>query len=170
MMFTFQFFTLFSSLFYVAFFLGRNNGYPGNYARTAGQRLDECHPSGCLTDLFIQMLVIMVLKQVFSSITEITKPRLQMRWRKITTTKGLSADDSSKNLIVSCAEFLFRCLEKRGRKTDTPDSKDEHQHCWKEKCDECLLNDWQKNYQLADSDDLSLFYVMLKMGKSTKVH
>uniref|UniRef100_A0A673K7S4 Anoctamin n=1 Tax=Sinocyclocheilus rhinocerous TaxID=307959 RepID=A0A673K7S4_9TELE len=41
-MFTFQFFTLFSSLFYVAFFLGRINGYPGNYVRIAGKwRLEE---------------------------------------------------------------------------------------------------------------------------------
>uniref|UniRef100_A0A8C9WQW5 Anoctamin n=1 Tax=Scleropages formosus TaxID=113540 RepID=A0A8C9WQW5_SCLFO len=47
-MFTFQFFTLFSSLIYVAFFLGRINGRPGDYVRIAGKwRLEECHPSGC---------------------------------------------------------------------------------------------------------------------------
>uniref|UniRef100_A0A671QHA8 Anoctamin n=1 Tax=Sinocyclocheilus anshuiensis TaxID=1608454 RepID=A0A671QHA8_9TELE len=70
-MFTFQFFTLFSSLFYVAFFLGRINGYPGNYVRIAGKwRLEECHPSGCLTDLFIQMAVILVLKQTINNIFE----------------------------------------------------------------------------------------------------
>uniref|UniRef100_A0AAX7SS20 Anoctamin n=1 Tax=Astatotilapia calliptera TaxID=8154 RepID=A0AAX7SS20_ASTCA len=69
-MFTFQFFTLFSSLFYVAFFLGRINGHPGNYVRLAGHRLEECHPSGCLTDLFIQMAVIMLLKQTLNNIVE----------------------------------------------------------------------------------------------------
>uniref|UniRef100_A0A8C1MHR9 Anoctamin n=1 Tax=Cyprinus carpio TaxID=7962 RepID=A0A8C1MHR9_CYPCA len=75
-MFTFQFFTLFSSLFYVAFFLGRINGYPGNYVRIAGQwRLEECHPSGCLTDLFIQMAVILLLKQTINNIFEFTACR-----------------------------------------------------------------------------------------------
>uniref|UniRef100_A0A672FCC7 Anoctamin n=1 Tax=Salarias fasciatus TaxID=181472 RepID=A0A672FCC7_SALFA len=73
-MFTFQFFTLFSSLFYVAFFLGRINGHPGNYVRLAGFRLEECHPSGCLTDLFIQMAVIMLLKQTLNNIFEFTVP------------------------------------------------------------------------------------------------
>uniref|UniRef100_A0A665U6L7 Anoctamin n=1 Tax=Echeneis naucrates TaxID=173247 RepID=A0A665U6L7_ECHNA len=71
-MFTFQFFTLFSSLFYVAFFLGRINGHPGNYLRIARWRLEECHPSGCLTDLFIQMAVIMLLKQTINNIFEFT--------------------------------------------------------------------------------------------------
>ncbi|MGH0173000.1 UNVERIFIED_CONTAM: hypothetical protein FKN15_077550 [Acipenser sinensis] len=41
-MFTFQFLTLFSSLIYVAFFLGRINGRPGSYVRIAGMwRLEE---------------------------------------------------------------------------------------------------------------------------------
>ncbi|KAJ0056703.1 hypothetical protein NL108_012209, partial [Boleophthalmus pectinirostris] len=74
-MFTFQFFTLFSSLFYVAFFLGRINGHPGSYTRISTWRLEECHPSGCLTDLFIQMAVIMLLKQTLNNIFEFTIPR-----------------------------------------------------------------------------------------------
>uniref|UniRef100_A0A8C5S531 Anoctamin n=1 Tax=Laticauda laticaudata TaxID=8630 RepID=A0A8C5S531_LATLA len=69
--FTFQFFNYFSSLIYVAFFLGRINGHPGSYVRVAGKwRLEECHPSGCMTDLFIQMFVIMTLKQTFSNLME----------------------------------------------------------------------------------------------------
>uniref|UniRef100_A0A8D2QC54 Anoctamin n=1 Tax=Zonotrichia albicollis TaxID=44394 RepID=A0A8D2QC54_ZONAL len=65
--FLFQFFTHFSSLIYVAFFLGRVNGHPGHYVRIAGHwRLEECHPSGCITDLFIQMAVIMLLKQTIT--------------------------------------------------------------------------------------------------------
>ncbi|XP_052457836.1 anoctamin-9 isoform X1 [Carassius gibelio] len=82
-MFTFQFFTLFSSLFYVAFFLGRFNGYPGNYVRIAGKwRLEECHPSGCLTDLFIQMAVILVLKQTINNIFEFIVPWLKLCFRR----------------------------------------------------------------------------------------
>ncbi|KFU92500.1 Anoctamin-9, partial [Chaetura pelagica] len=73
--FTFQFFTNFSSLIYVAFFLGRINGHPGNYVRIAGRwRLEECHPSGCITDLFIQMAIIMLLKQTLSNMMEYLVP------------------------------------------------------------------------------------------------
>lgn len=37
----------------------------------------QCHPSGCLTDLFIQMAIIMVLKQTISNIFEFTGPYVQ---------------------------------------------------------------------------------------------
>ncbi|KAM8939198.1 anoctamin-9 [Pelodytes ibericus] len=82
--FTFQFVTHFSSLFYVAFFLGRINGYPGNYVRIAGQwRLEECHPSGCITDLFIQMCIIMILKQTLSNCVEFLSPFLLFKFRTL---------------------------------------------------------------------------------------
>ncbi|XP_068004600.1 anoctamin-9 isoform X1 [Melanerpes formicivorus] len=81
--FTFQFFTHFSSLIYVAFFLGRINGHPGNYVRIAGKwRLEECHPSGCITDLFIQMATIMLLKQTISNVMEYLIPCIAHRLRK----------------------------------------------------------------------------------------
>ncbi|RVE74957.1 hypothetical protein OJAV_G00026890 [Oryzias javanicus] len=135
MMFIFQFFTLFSSLFYIAFFLGRINGHPGNYARIAGFRLEECHPSGCLTGLSIQMAVIMTLSQVINKISRLIVPWLKKKWKKSDTRQSEETDYSNS----------------------------EHADCWKEKCDECLLKDWQDNYQLADLDDLSLFNVILKM-------
>ncbi|CAM4584109.1 unnamed protein product [Caretta caretta] len=79
--FTFQFFTYFSSLIYIAFFLGRINGRPGNYVRVAGKwRLEECHPSGCITDLFIQMAIIMTLKQTLSNLVEYLTPWLKLRF------------------------------------------------------------------------------------------
>ncbi|XP_072905374.1 anoctamin-9-like isoform X2 [Hemitrygon akajei] len=82
-MFTFQFLTMFSSIIYVAFFLGRINGHPSNYVRIASQwRLEECHPSGCMTDLFIQMAVVMILKQLLSSFVEYSVPSLKHRWKK----------------------------------------------------------------------------------------
>nr|XP_013803713.1 PREDICTED: anoctamin-9 [Apteryx mantelli mantelli] len=81
--FTFQFFTNFSSLIYIAFFLGRINGHPGNYVRIAGKwRLEECHPSGCITDLFIQMAIIMTLKQTISNFVEYLVPWLTYKLRK----------------------------------------------------------------------------------------
>ncbi|KAM9266957.1 anoctamin-9 [Cariama cristata] len=81
--FTFQFFTNFSSLIYIAFFLGRINGHPGNYVRIAGRwRLEECHPSGCITDLFIQMAIIMLLKQTISNVMEYLVPWISHKLRK----------------------------------------------------------------------------------------
>ncbi|NXP15015.1 ANO9 protein, partial [Thinocorus orbignyianus] len=81
--FTFQFFTNFSSLIYIAFFLGRINGHPGNYVRIAGKwRLEECHPSGCITDLFIQMAIIMLLKQSISNVVEFLSPWVTHKLRK----------------------------------------------------------------------------------------
>lgn len=82
-MFTFQFFTMFSSIIYIAFFLGRINGHPNNYVRIAKQwRLEECHPSGCMTDLFIQMAVVMILKQMLSSCMEYAVPSLKHQWKR----------------------------------------------------------------------------------------
>uniref|UniRef100_A0A3Q3WXG4 Anoctamin n=1 Tax=Mola mola TaxID=94237 RepID=A0A3Q3WXG4_MOLML len=133
-MFTFQFFTLFSSLFYVAFFLGRINGHPGNYMRIAGWRLEECHPSGCLTDLFIQMAVIMLLKQTLNNIFEFTVPWL----------KNYLSRKTAKKLQRKCGQ----CYRKA---------------CHVEPCESCKLRDWLHNYHLANTDAFTLFNEFLEM-------
>lgn len=138
-MFTFQFFTLFSSLFYVAFFLGRINGHPGSYTRIATWRLEECHPSGCLTDLFIQMAVIMLLKQTLNNIFEFTVP-----W-----VKSLFSRNAAKTLRRKCGH----CYRKA--------CKDEHGRI--EPCDICKLRDWLSNYHLTSTDSFSLFNEFLEM-------
>ncbi|XP_029353572.1 anoctamin-9-like isoform X1 [Echeneis naucrates] len=138
-MFTFQFFTLFSSLFYVAFFLGRINGHPGNYLRIARWRLEECHPSGCLTDLFIQMAVIMLLKQTINNIFEFTVPWL----------KSCVSRNAAKTLERKCGH----CYRKACR---------DEQGCV-EPCDICKLRDWLRNYHLANTDAFSLFNEFLEM-------
>nr|XP_046241153.1 anoctamin-9-like isoform X2 [Scatophagus argus] len=138
-MFTFQFFTLFSSLFYVAFFLGRINGHPGNYVRIAGWRLEECHPSGCLTDLFIQMAVIMLLKQTLNNIFEFTVPWL----------KSCVSRNTAKKLQRKCGHcYRKACRDEEGRV---------------EPCDICKLRDWLRNYHLANTDAFSLFNEFLEM-------
>lgn len=138
-MFTFQFFTLFSSLFYVAFFLGRINGHPGNYTRIASWRLEECHPSGCLTDLFIQMAVIMLLKQTVNNIFEFTVP-----W-----VKSLLSKKAAKRLERKCGNcYRKACRDEQGRV---------------EPCDICKLRDWLRNYHLTDTDAFSLFNEFLEM-------
>uniref|UniRef100_A0A1A8L375 Anoctamin n=1 Tax=Nothobranchius pienaari TaxID=704102 RepID=A0A1A8L375_9TELE len=139
-MFTFQFFTYFSSLFYVAFFLGRINGHPGEYVRLAGKwRLEECHPSGCLTDLFIQMTFIMVLKQIINNVFEFSGPwfRRFMKHKR------------SKKLQRKCAHCYLK---------DETESND-----GAELCENCKLKDWHKNYELTDVDSFSLFNEFLEM-------
>uniref|UniRef100_A0A8C7MCC6 Anoctamin n=1 Tax=Oncorhynchus kisutch TaxID=8019 RepID=A0A8C7MCC6_ONCKI len=74
-MFLFQFVNLNSSTFYIAFFLGRFAGRPGKYNKLFNRwRLEECHPSGCLIDLCLQMGVIMVLKQIWNNFMELGYP------------------------------------------------------------------------------------------------
>lgn len=74
-MFLFQFVNTYSSIFYIAFFkLNYVVGTPGNYQRMAGGRLDGCGVGGCLLDLCIQLVVIMVGQQVIGNLTEIAIP------------------------------------------------------------------------------------------------
>lgn len=139
-MFTFQFFTYFSSLFYIAFFLGRINGRPGDYVRIAGKwRLEECHPSGCLTDLFIQMSIIMVLKQTMSNVFEFAGPWFH-RWFKRRRAGKLQRKCS-------------RCYLKGDSETNPK----------AELCENCKLKDWLLNYRLKDVDSFSLFNEFLEM-------
>ncbi|XP_011379110.1 anoctamin-9 [Pteropus vampyrus] len=82
--FTLQFFTHFSSLVYVAFILGRINGHPGKSVRLAGLwKLEECHLSGCMMDLFVQMAIIMGLKQTLSNCMEYLRPWLALKYRSM---------------------------------------------------------------------------------------
>lgn len=139
-MFTFQFFTYFTSLFYAAFILGRINGRPGNYVKIADRwRLEECHPSGCLTDLFIQMTIIMVLKQTISNVFEFTGPWLCRFWNRRRTHK----------LQRKCAHCYLK---------DDSETKDGD-----ELCENCKLRDWLSNYRLNDVDSFSLFSEFLEM-------
>ncbi|XP_072311063.1 anoctamin-4-like isoform X1 [Eucyclogobius newberryi] len=96
-MFLFQFVNLNSSTFYIAFFLGRFTGRPGAYLRLINRwKLEECHPSGCLIDLCLQMGIIMVLKQTWNNVIELGSPILQNWWtrRRLRKDHGLSAKSS----------------------------------------------------------------------------
>ncbi|XP_018618731.2 anoctamin-9-like isoform X1 [Scleropages formosus] len=136
-MFTFQFFTLFSSLFYVAFFLGRINGYPGKYSRISGKwRLEECHPTGCLTDLFIQMAIVMVLKQIINNIFEFIVPWIS----------GVLKNKQTKEL----SDGALHCKKDCSRMEKGP-------------CDNCKLIDWLSNYNLKDVNVFSVFNEFIEM-------
>ena len=74
-MYAFEFVNTYSSLFYVAFFQSSLiNGNPVRYNRIHGRRIEECHPSGCLIDVCIQLAVIMVGKQILRFILEFGWP------------------------------------------------------------------------------------------------
>ncbi|XP_005995135.2 anoctamin-3 [Latimeria chalumnae] len=88
-MFLFQFVNLNSSIFYIAFFLGRFAGRPGKYNKLFERwRLEECHPSGCLIDLCMQMGIIMVLKQMWNNFMELGYPLLQNWWSRRKIKRG----------------------------------------------------------------------------------
>uniref|UniRef100_A0A7N6F780 Anoctamin n=1 Tax=Anabas testudineus TaxID=64144 RepID=A0A7N6F780_ANATE len=96
-MFLFQFVNLNSSTFYIAFFLGRFTGRPGAYLRLINRwKLEECHPSGCLIDLCMQMGIIMVLKQTWNNFMELGSPLIQNWWtrRKLSREHGPNAKAS----------------------------------------------------------------------------
>uniref|UniRef100_A0A8C5AEX3 Anoctamin n=1 Tax=Gadus morhua TaxID=8049 RepID=A0A8C5AEX3_GADMO len=95
-MFLFQFVNLNSSTFYIAFFLGRFTGRPGAYLRLINRwKLEECHPSGCLIDLCLQMGIIMVLKQTWNNFMELGYPLIQNWWtrRRLRREHGQKAKD-----------------------------------------------------------------------------
>uniref|UniRef100_A0A3B4A9E7 Anoctamin n=1 Tax=Periophthalmus magnuspinnatus TaxID=409849 RepID=A0A3B4A9E7_9GOBI len=97
-MFLFQFVNLNSSTFYIAFFLGRFAGRPGKYNKLFNRwRLEECHPSGCLIDLCLQMGVIMFFKQIWNNFMELGYPLLQNWWSRRKMKKGGGAGQSVDN-------------------------------------------------------------------------
>jgi len=84
-MYCFQFVNYYSSIFYIAFFKGRFYKFFDNadsHGRESPAKYDECDPAGCLIELFIQMAIIMVGKQIYSNIQEFLMPRIWKWWRK----------------------------------------------------------------------------------------
>ncbi|CAF1156581.1 unnamed protein product [Adineta ricciae] len=67
----FQFVNFYSSLFYIAFFKGRFNEYPSKYGDSdSGDFTEQCDPAGCLVELSIQFIIIMVGKQIINNLLE----------------------------------------------------------------------------------------------------
>ncbi|CAF0816209.1 unnamed protein product [Adineta steineri] len=67
----FQFVNFYSSLFYIAFFKGRFLEYPSKYGLSNSRDFTEqCDPAGCLVELSIQFVIIMIGKQIINNILE----------------------------------------------------------------------------------------------------
>nr|XP_022905262.1 anoctamin-4-like [Onthophagus taurus] len=83
--FLFEFMNFYSSLIYIAFFKGRFFDYPGDTLTRSSEFLrvkgDVCDPAGCLSELCIQLAIIMIGKQVFNNFLEIFNPKFYNWWR-----------------------------------------------------------------------------------------
>ncbi|XP_054290583.1 anoctamin-4-like [Macrosteles quadrilineatus] len=83
--FLFEFMNFYSSLIYIAFFKGRFYSHPGDRDARSSQFLrlkgDICDPAGCLSELCIQLAIIMVGKQCFNNFLELAYPAILNWWR-----------------------------------------------------------------------------------------
>lgn len=68
--FVFEFINFYGSLLYIAFFKGAFMGHPLQTNDYLHFEKDYCDPAGCLSELCIQLAVIMSLKQTFGAIME----------------------------------------------------------------------------------------------------
>ncbi|CAG4949412.1 unnamed protein product [Parnassius apollo] len=84
--FFFEFMNFYSSLIYIAFFKGRFYDYPGDDQARESEFLklkgDICDPAGCLSELCIQLAIIMVGKQCLNNILELGYPKFHNWWRQ----------------------------------------------------------------------------------------
>lgn len=85
--FVFEFLNFYSSLIYIAFFKGRFFDYPGDIISRKSVILrvkgDVCDPAGCLSELCIQLAIIMIGKQILNNCVELFNPFIHnwLRWR-----------------------------------------------------------------------------------------
>ncbi|XP_039313689.1 anoctamin-4 isoform X4 [Solenopsis invicta] len=72
----------------IVFFMGRFFVHPGDAQARDSEfyriKTDVCDPAGCLSEVCIQLAIIMVGKQCFNNIVEILSPKLWNWWRKRT--------------------------------------------------------------------------------------
>uniref|UniRef100_A0A0A1XE63 Anoctamin n=1 Tax=Zeugodacus cucurbitae TaxID=28588 RepID=A0A0A1XE63_ZEUCU len=100
----FQFVNYYSSLFYIAFLKGKFVGYPAKYNRILGFRQEECNPGGCLMELCMQLVIIMVGKQAVNAIVEMFFPYIMRFIRKLSARMGMRKVESEEKLI-SCNQW-----------------------------------------------------------------
>ncbi|CAF4781149.1 unnamed protein product, partial [Rotaria sp. Silwood2] len=83
-MFLFQFVNFYASIFYIAFIKPWFANPPGVESYKIGKyKTEECEASGCLAELSIQLLVILVGKQVINNLFEVGMVKFWTFFRKI---------------------------------------------------------------------------------------
>ncbi|XP_062141320.1 anoctamin-6 isoform X2 [Drosophila sulfurigaster albostrigata] len=101
----FQFVNYYSSLFYIAFFKGKFVGYPSKYNRIFSFRQEECNPGGCLMELCVQLVIIMVGKQAVNAIVEMLIPYLMRTAKELNQNYGWFKRHSEQKLVPSTNQF-----------------------------------------------------------------
>ncbi|XP_075217812.1 anoctamin-4-like [Lycorma delicatula] len=93
--FLFEFMNFYSSLIYIAFFKGRFFSYPGDSDARSSEFLrlktDVCDPAGCLSELCIQLAIIMIGKQCFNNLLELAYPAFY-NWIRYRTQRSRTKD------------------------------------------------------------------------------
>lgn len=84
----FQFVNFYASIFYIAFFRGNLVGFPGAFNRIGSVRLDECPTYGCFLELTIQLVIILLGKQILNNFMELGLPIGKQLWKRFRHKKG----------------------------------------------------------------------------------
>lgn len=101
----FQFVNYYSSIFYIAFLKGKFVGYPAKYNRVFKLRQEECSPGGCLMELCIQLVIIMVGKQALNAALEMLIPFIMKTWNTISNKIGLSKEGENGETLICCSQW-----------------------------------------------------------------
>ncbi|XP_028967415.1 anoctamin-4 [Galendromus occidentalis] len=88
-MFLFQSVNHYIGLFYIAFLKGRFQGHPGQTASILDADMETCD-GGCLYEVFLQLFIIMVGKQIVNNVQEFLTPVFFRWWkyRRTAASKG----------------------------------------------------------------------------------
>ncbi|KAK2172148.1 hypothetical protein NP493_989g01025 [Ridgeia piscesae] len=108
-MFCFQFIDFYTPIFYVAFFKGRLGGWPGHYDYMLGYRMEECEPSGCLTELCIQIAIIMGGDQLKNNFMELLGPKMNVLYKRWKAKKNKGNRNGIESGSAKVSRLLKRC-------------------------------------------------------------
>lgn len=100
----FQFVNYYSSIFYIAYLKGKFVGYPAKYNRIFGLRQEECSPGGCLMELCIQLVIIMVGKQIMNAVLEMLLPFLYKTYNTVRN-KMYKTQENEGVSLISCNQW-----------------------------------------------------------------
>lgn len=78
-----QFVNNYSSIFYITFIRSVVLGEPGRFADRFGHRGDHCNIFGCMSEVSLQMLIIMVGKQILRKSIYLATPSVLRLWRRV---------------------------------------------------------------------------------------
>lgn len=103
----FQFVNYYSCIFYIAFLKGKFVGYPAKYNLIFGLRQEECSPGGCMMELCIQLVIIMVGKQLINAALEMLIPFAIKSYNSLRLKMGQKVARSSADGLILCNQWTY---------------------------------------------------------------